>query len=1094
MMKRLAYWLLALLLAGFASCAREEILSDAGVADGGPVDVELSFRSGGLKSVLVTKSTLGEEAESAIYNMYVFLFDSDGNKFYGKLFDGDNLVAKNVTSPALSDWWTISNQSVSGNVDQTTGTLHIRSLAKGAGCKIVVVANIDAEMLNISAEQLKTVATFNDLLEIKARLNQIIVSRSGHFPMTGILEDVSITRKEGNEKKSVITPSNISLKRLDAKIVFNVQVAPGTTEDPVTISSFSPITWNVVNVPKGCYLMERGAYGTAGPFTDAGEGEDDFFETNPANFESETPTTDYYAGTDQHPILIHSFSFYMMENRLSAKASPEGREWLYTDRERQNKNSAGKLTGGFLYANDLSTYVEFSGRLQMAATGNEASTLSAEVRYRVHLGDFGTSFAASPDYSDFRIFRNHTYIYNITIHGVDDIRVEVEGVLDENGNQISPPEERDPGAMGEVSVSRETVLTSDAHYSTHVISFHADYIDASRVTWDVVTPFNPKGASPTFTPEGNEVTTGIDFEWVEFRLNDVNPEDNRYFLTKRQLYRPRKGTNADPTNPTMTVSELVTFLKEQKENYDWNQEHKDDPDFVARSCRFDEDDKPKIVVTAFVNEYYYETNPITGQYEPDLWKKVVNQPMRYMHILSETKTSADGESRVIGASFTIEQKSIQSIYDVNAPGLNSAWGCEHWDDEQNLQIAEDCYWSTTDGTNADRGNTSLSNGRENTLKEWELVDKKGANAIFDQTSNPKTWWSTYLQLEGDYDTPLMTDAYRYLRYSCMARNRDNDGDGYIDEDEIRWYMASENQLMGLFLGSYGIEGDARLYQRDAAQMQSNNVDDWRQHVFASNRYAKGGSNSNNQARLIWAEEGLSGSSLGNYGISGHSDQTTKFGTRCVRNLGHDPSTGASITQSHASVEPDPVIVCKRMHTTKGEYSEKVSANKMDGDVYYIFDCSRLNKSSIRYYTGDELVRHNEFAEQACLYTKFQSTSVNQSTVFTKRSITSINDWLDADENKGKSSIFCPEGYRMCNLREQLVLRYFIPTGDVGTYYSGIQNLSRTWWFFGKQQTDSKYRKMSSFWGFAAGTDKMQKASDVNNHQTNSLRCVKDIKQ
>lgn len=1093
MMKRLAYWLLALLLIGFASCAREEILSDAGVADGGPVDVELSFGAGGLNAILVTKSTLGEEAESAIYNMYVFMFDSDGNKFYGKLFDGDNLVAKSVTSPALSDWWTISNQSASANVAQTTGTLHIRSQAKGAGCKIVVVANIDAEMLNISAEQLKTVATFNELLDIKATLNQVIVSRSGRFPMTGFLENVSITRKEGDEKKSIITPSNISLRRLDAKIVFNVRVAAGTQ-----ISSFSPITWNVVNVPKTCYLMERGAYGTAGPFTDAGAGEDDFFESSPANFDSETPTKDYYAGTDQHPILIHSFSFYMMENRLSAKANPEGRGWLYTDRERQNKDNAGKLTGGFLYANDLSTYVEFSGRLQMAASDANASTLSAEVRYRVHLGDFGTSF------SDFCIFRNHTYIYNITIRGVDDIRVEVEGVLDEEGHQTSPPEERDPGAMGEVSVSRETVLTSDAHYSTHVISFHAEYIDASRVTWDVVTPFNPKGASPTFTNEGNEVTTGIDFEWVEFRLNDINPQNNSYYLTKRQLYRPRKGTNADPKNPTMTVSELVTFLKQQKANYNWNKEHMNDSNFEPKPCRFDQDANPKIVVTAFVNEYYYETHPITGQYEPDLWKRVVNQPMRYMHILSETKTSADGESRVIGSSFTIEQKSIQSIYDVNAPGLNSAWGCEHWDDEQNLQIVNNCYWSSTDGTNADRGNTSLSNGRENTLKEWELVNKSGGNAIFDQTSNPKVWWRTYLDLDGDYNEPLLDSTYRYLRYSCMARNRDNDGDGYIDEDEIRWYMASENQLMGLFLGSYGIEGDARLYQRDASQMESNNVDDWRQHVFASNRYSKGGNNSNNQARLIWAEEGLSGSSLGNYSIAtNHPDQTTQFSTRCVRNLGHDPSTGASITQSHASVEPDPVIVCNRMHKTKGEYSEKVSANKMDNDVYYIFDCSRLNKASIRYYTGDELVRHNEFAEQACLYTRFESVSVNDSKQFSLQSIQEINNWLDSDENKGKAETpYCPKGYRLCNLRELIVLRYFIPDKDVSTYYpkrpnstKDMQNLTRTWWFFGGQQTNSKLRKMSNYWGFAAGASKTQKASNSgDDHKTTSLRCVRDIKQ
>lgn len=1071
MTKKLAYLLLFWSLLLF-SCMRAEVEEGKGIADGSPVEFDLQFGGSGLQDVLVTKSTLGEEAESAIYNMYAFIFDADGNKFYGKFFDGDNLGEDK--QGILSDWWVIRNQSSS--VSQTTGTLHIRSLAKGEGCKIVIIANIDAEMLNVSAERLKTVSSWDDLLDLKATLNQVIVSRSGHFPMTGVLENVSITRKpDTDQPQSIISPSTVSLQRLDAKIIFNVRVAGGAS-----ISSFSPITWNVVNVPKICYLLERGHYATAGPFVDAAQTSSDYFDTKVANFESETVTNDYYAGTDQHHILIHSFSFYMMENRRAPVADPDGRDWEYADRERQEKIPTGTnkvKNGDFLYAHPLSTYVEFGGRLQMAADGSDASTLSAEVHYRVHLGDFGSNL------SDFNVFRNHTYIYNITIHGVDDIRVEVEGGVDEFDNP-TPPEERDPGATGEVSVSRETVLTSDAHYSTHVISFHADNIDASKVTWDVVTPFNPNGATPSFTSEGNEITTGIDYEWVEFRKNSIDPTNHLYYENKRQRYSPRRGKspNAATENPTMTVSELVTYLKQQKKLYDENPALSD----------FDQDESPKIVVTAFVNEYYYETNPITGKYDKELWKKVVNQPMRYMHILSETKSSADGESRVIGASFTIEQKSIQTIYDITAPGLNSAWGSEHWDDEQNLGVRTDVYWSTT--ASEDRGNTSLSNGRENTLKEWLLIDKDGNNSIMGDQNNGLAKWTVYLQLEASSETPLMQPGYNYLRYSCMARNRDNDGDGVIDQDEIRWYMASENQLMGLYLGSNGIEGDARLYQRDAVQMASNNKNDWRQHVFASTRYTfKVPMNSNDQARLIWAEEGLSGSSLGKW-KSSNWDQTTTFSTRCVRNLGHDPSTGKSITESAPSKEPDPVIVVHRMKNG-AEYPATVSSNKMDKNVYYVVDCSRLNKASIRYYTGEELVRHNEFSEQACLYTKFESVSVNDSRTFEKSTIRQINDWLDSDDNKGKANKYCPAGYRLCNLRELLVLRCFIPSGDVSTYYSGIQNVTRTWWFFGGQQPISVYKKNPDYWGFIAGTDKVQKAyADRTEHATASLRCVRDVKQ
>ena len=47
-----------------------------------------------------------------------------------------------------------------------------------------------------------------------------------------------------------------------------------------------------------------------------------------------------------------------------------------------------------------------------------------------------------------------------------------------------------------------------------------------------------------------------------------------------------------------------------------------------------------------------------------------------------------------------------------------------------------------------------------------------------------------MNFEVDNDTPQLQDACKNLRYSCMTRNRDNNGDGVIDRNEIRWYTAS----------------------------------------------------------------------------------------------------------------------------------------------------------------------------------------------------------------------------------------------------------------------------------------------------------------
>jgi len=114
-------------------------------------------------------------------------------------------------------------------------------------------------------------------------------------------------------------------------------------------------------------------------------------------------------------------------------------------------------------------------------------------------------------------------------------------------------------------VALEEVYTSDAHYSSHVMSFHERHIDPDKVTWEVQTPFNPSGGRPVLLSDGTENTVGLDFEWVEFRLNDKDA-DGVYFDSRRQLYKPMEGTYAD--GKTMNVSGLVAYLKDQKRKFD----------------------------------------------------------------------------------------------------------------------------------------------------------------------------------------------------------------------------------------------------------------------------------------------------------------------------------------------------------------------------------------------------------------------------------------------------------------------------------------------------------------------------------------------
>ncbi|MBQ9399767.1 MAG: DUF4906 domain-containing protein [Bacteroidales bacterium] len=1057
----------------------KELVSSAGQGDGEITDFVIRFGSPeGPRVDIETKSELGIVRESNVFNIYLLIFEGNSptsKKVYGHYFDGANLGADTE-----DNWWTVTNMANEDSAP-TSGTIHIKT-AKKSGCTIVAVANMNPNDLDVSAGLLSTVTNYGDIQSIVAsQVRSEVAANSGFFLMTAQVDGVNIQGDATDEDD--ISNKTLSLKRLYAKVKFNVRIAQGAP-----ISSFVPYKWQVVNVPTCSYLLERTGTGSG---VNAANAPGDFFSTDALGFEKDTLTklaNDFYSdGVTK--VGIHSFSFYMMENRHD----PNPGITQYSDREKQDKPASytpGTFfdNGAFTYASPYSTYVILTGKLVMAydAGVNPNATLDADVRYVIHLGNF------SADPEDFNTLRNHNYVYNIYINGASDIQAEVEAFDSEN-----PLAENEPGATGRVVVALEKIYNSDCHYSTQVISFHAAYMDPDNISWYVETPFNPDGVGPE---DGLDLTQ-IDYKWVEFHVNAKDASGN-YYSDKRVLYKPHDHPDyaeMDRLDPrrTMYVDELVDFLKAQKRQYDI------DPS----ASSFDtssEDGGPKISVTAFINEYYYERNPLTGTFDPTIWKDyIVNQPMRRMHILASSARSADKESDMIGSSFTIQQRSIQSIYAVHeAADLQSAWGMEFVDDPVN-ETGDQKYWKNKNFE--DCGNTSPTNGRLNSMKLWGVVAPDGTPPL----AGDEPRWDEYLDLEGVNETANLKSDYKYLRYTCLSRNRDNNGDGYISPDEIRWYMATDIQLIGVFLGSYGIEGAARLYQR-SSEAQASGGTAWRQHVVASNRYVytpqqqADWNNSNKYPRIVWAEEGVNGSNLNYNG----SDQTTTFSARCVRNLGYYVEGGVrkDITLADNDVEPDQYAIVTRKHLETDGTVTSPWTGTYDNKTYYEFDCSRINLASLREPVDHELIGHDEHSKMACLSSKFgaapEANLVTLSTNYTfngktynLQKVKQLNQYLDDSfPNLDMNYRICPEGYRLPNVREMSLIWTMLAsmtTGDSAYMGNNDNNgtAARTHWSFGAEGN----KKVSTKWGWGMSSGHLLMYNTSGSPETSPRpRCVRDI--
>ena len=99
--------------------------------------------------------------------------------------------------------------------------------------------------------------------------------------------------------------------------------------------------------------------------------------------------------------------------------------------------------------------------------------------------------------------------------------------------------------------------------------------------------------------------------------------------------------------------------------------------------------------------------------------------------------------------------------------------------------------------------------------------------------------------------------------ACLSRNRDENGNGTIDPEELKWYLPATDQLTGMFLGAESLI--TPLFDADSHPIGTVTTSgDTRYHYLLSDN------------RKLWAEEGAS---FGDRTYAGAPKEI-----RCVRNL------------------------------------------------------------------------------------------------------------------------------------------------------------------------------------------------------------------
>lgn len=381
--------------------------------------------------------------------------------------------------------------------------------------------------------------------------------------------------------------------------------------------------------------------------------------------------------------------------------------------------------------------------------------------------------------------------------------------------------ENEPGAEGDVVDAETLPYTLDAHYST----FNIEITEAEReagLNYIITTPYaiiNSIDVAQNYSSlKDNE-----DFSWIKFRKTTGEN------ILAEYAYDGINKVKPDSIGDLLDLHEL----KEDSSEGDW--------------------------YTVFVDEYVYKNKH---------WSEFVNVGNRQLLLIFEPRYSCDKESSYAKAKYFISQRSIQTYFKADA-NLEGAIGIEHVN-----ETSKNLNWTLDDS------NWNRDNGWGNVASS--VQGRKWGEYVFltqaDKSPGRYTFKMKHTEPRSVQDYDDKNDGYYEVMYACLSRNRDENGNGTIDKDELKWYVPGLHQYLDIYLGAESLE--TPLFEAGKHAVPNNNSN-----AIWSCRNDFHYASSDKQK--IFAEQGCSTNN-----ISWSNTKNTKKWAqeiRCIRNLNKNQS-------------------------------------------------------------------------------------------------------------------------------------------------------------------------------------------------------------